>query len=131
MQLITGTAEQALEVINQSLYNADKYDEMAKSVSGPLQNFCSGIARFNFKGAQSHNFSFDIPFPFSPEHAVVSLSLGEIFNRHTANNLDYKFGPWKLSYTNDAVRVTGSVYVGDSDGYLRGISYSCVAVPGI
>ena len=93
-----------------------------------LRNAVSGIARFNFKGDTTHTFVFDIPVGVTPRRAVVSLALADIYNRNSANNLRYGILSYSLSYIGTAVRVTGRVRVGDSDGYLYGLSYMCIVL---
>ena len=93
-----------------------------------IRNVVSGIARFNFRGHRWHNFRFDIPVGITPRRAIVSLGLLNIYNRDTAKQLQYYIPSYSVSYRPGVVRVTGSVFVGDSDGYLHGLGYMCVCL---
>lgn len=92
-----------------------------------LRHLASGIVRLNLQGSRTHHLYFDIPFSFEPRAAVVSLALSDIRNREHAVNLRYSIDQWSVSYHANFVRVSCTVTVGDTDGYVRGLSYFCVA----
>ena len=110
------------------LISADAPEIRSNDATSGLPNFVSGIVGLNLQGSRWHNVTFDIPFSFAPRSAVVSLALSDVMNQDHAVNLHYAIGEWSLSYTEDSVRVSVPVFVGDSDGFLRGMSYFCVAI---
>ncbi|MDJ0601772.1 MAG: hypothetical protein QNJ37_23370 [Crocosphaera sp.] len=129
--------EEPIAVDYQSLLSEDELETFEKE--GPeglealsssacmcIRNVVSGIARFNFRGHRWHNFSFDIRVGITPRRAIVSLALLNIYNRSTASHLQYYIPNYSVSYLPGVVRVTGSVFVGDSDGYLHGLGFMCV-----
>ena len=132
--------EEPIAIEYQSLLSEEEVEQLEKE--GPeeleavssrsacmcIRNVVSGIARFNFRGHRWHNFRFDIPVGITPRRAIVSLGLLNIYNRDTASQLQYHIPSYSVSYLPRAVRVTGSVFVGDSDGYLHGLGYMCVCL---
>lgn len=128
--------EEPIAIEYQSLLSEDELKDLEKEGPERLQvsssnacmcirNVVTGIARFNFQGHRWHNFRFDIPVGITPVRAVVSLGLLNIYNRNSANMLQYYIPNYSVSYLPGIVRVTGSVFVGDSDGYLHGLGYVC------
>lgn len=115
------------EVLCQALYSEEDVKKVA--VDGlAIKNVIAGIARFNFRGPRWHNFQFDIQAYVKPKKAVVSLGLLCIYNNKSANDMEYCVSSYSLSYVGTIVRVTGKVYVGDSDGYLRGFGFNCTVI---
>ena len=118
------------EVISHSLIDGDEVSQdlqaNQRSLIANNLNFVAGIARFNLRGHRWHTFTFDIPTRVTPRNAVVSLGLMNIYNRKGANDLQYYIPSYSLSYVGRNVRVTGRIFVGDTDGYLYGLSYNCV-----
>lgn len=112
----------AHEVTSQSLFSGK---EVSENRSVGIRNVITGVAKFNLIGDRWHHFSFDIYTGFRPNRAVVMLALMNIYNVNVATELNYNLYSYDLSYTDTAVRVTGWIYVGDADGYLRGLSYNC------
>ena len=96
----------------------------------------TGIARMVIQGnipSATHAFSFDIdvsaPFAMGiqPNSAVVSLALANISNGSGATDMEYDFKNTSNTFAAGIVRVSGEVAVGDTDGFLRGISFVCFA----
>lgn len=95
-----------------------------------IKNVIVGYKAFNLKGPRWHNFRFGLRSAVAVNKAVVSVALLGIYNRNTAVNLEYSVQNVSTSYSQDrkTIYVSGRVYVGDSDGYLRQLSYHCVAI---
>jgi hypothetical protein len=118
------SAVMASEVLQQTLYSeADVQQAAATGLA--IKNVVAGIASLNLRGSGWHTFVFDIETHVRPTRAVVALGLLNIYNNSTAKNLQYHVSGYSLSYRDTKVRVTGRVFVGDSDGYLFGFGYNC------
>ncbi|MCP5084914.1 MAG: hypothetical protein GY948_24785 [Alphaproteobacteria bacterium] len=97
--------------------------------------YATGMAIYDLKlkGKSSgddparHGFEFFIPLGYTPRDAVVQLSLINIYNKMTAKNMLYELEAYKAVGMKRGVRVRGIIHVGDSDGYLKGLSYTCIA----
>lgn len=96
----------------------------------------SGVARYNLKGPASasaepaeHYFLFKVNLGYTPKSAVAQLSLINIYNKSKAVNMLYDLDYYKVRCVRGGVQIYGRVLVGDSDGYLRGFSYMCIATP--
>ena len=106
-------------------------DEDLKASLAPalkIGNVVVGVAKFHLSGHKWHNWSFDIDVGFKVKRAVVSLALMDIHNVNLANQLKFQLGGYSLTYNGNIVRVTGRIFIGDSDGFLNGLSFNCTAI---
>jgi len=118
-----------------NLVEADSVEDMSLFGDGEvavaglnIRSVKAGVANFNLQGSRWHTFAFDIYLGYRPSAAVVSLGLMNIYNQSKAVNMQYHLGGYSISYTNTGARVTGRIFVGDTDGYLFGLSYMCIAI---
>lgn len=104
----------------------------------PLFPMCaSGVAYYNnLKGPASahaapaeHHFAFKVKLGYKPYSAIAQLSLINISNDRKAVNLCYELEEYNVDCVRGGVQIYGRVLVGDSDGYLNGFSYMCIATP--
>lgn len=103
----------------------------------PLFPMCAGgVAHYNLKGPAyasdkpaEHHFMFKVNLGYKPYSATAQLSLMNIYNKSKAVNLLYDLDYYKVRCVRGGVQIYGKVLVGDSDGFLKGFSYMCIATP--
>ncbi|MBP2847805.1 hypothetical protein [Dickeya oryzae] len=89
----------------------------------------TGIRRCGFQGNncstwQTFAFTFDAGVEVT--RSAVSLSLLGISNNKSAENINYTFRNITSSQNGSMVTVTGEVLIGDTDGYLFQLGYTCI-----
>jgi hypothetical protein len=94
-------------------------------------NFAAGIWECNFYGGpKTYPFEFEIKFPagFHTQSAVTHLSVSNYYNVKLANNMHFAINPgYTMTYDKNIVRVSGTIYIGDSDAGVRGLGFFCAA----
>ena len=140
---------EARVISQQVLYSDEHIDRFSQIGSLGFNNFITGIAEMprssnqgskneGFFGVQGNNsaswqgFSFIINVPTGTgqkiSNAIASISLLGISNIDTATNMNYLFKDVTTS-TDSAkaqVNVSGYVMIGDSDGFLGQLGYTCI-----
>ncbi len=143
------TKTEGIVVSQQSLYSDEQIKEIVANseVGFTIQNFITGIAQFcdpnstgfcGMKGNSStgwQSFNFKIPIPAENEvtitNAMTSVSLLGISNNQAACGLNYFFRNISSSISTTGVVVTGQVMIGDSDGWLGQLGYTCIVAYGL
>ncbi len=115
------------------LYSEDDFKTMGEAAIRALQikQVATGYRNFNLQGPKWYNFEFSVYVVVPVEKAIVSTSLLGIFNQDRAVNMKYYFEKTNVvQYSPDRtiVYVSGRVYIGDSDGYLRQLSYNMTCI---
>ena len=95
-----------------------------------IKNVITGYRSFNLQGPRWHNFQFSVSSSVAVNKAVVAIALLGIYNQHAATNMQYSFQNITVTYSSNrkTIFVSGRVYVGDSDGFLRQLSFNLTAI---